>query len=156
MASVDTGNLRHVSGELLRYYITDDGRHPHAALPYCGEAPAISAAIEHIRAGRLRSLDVTSATRWEGLPDTPAIAELLPGYEADGWYGFGMPRNTAAEIVTSLDREINPIIAETRIAERFGEWGLVAQAGSPDDLASFIAAETEKWGRVFNLGARAD
>jgi tripartite-type tricarboxylate transporter receptor subunit TctC len=159
MASAGVGNPTHMGGELFQMMAGVRMQH----VPYRGEAQALTdllarhvdclfgavpAAIEHVGAGRLRVLGVTSSTRWERLPDVPAIGEFVAGYEASGWYGIGAPRNTPAEIVETLNKEINLIIQEPRITARFDEWGFVAQVGSPDDFGRFIVAETQKWGNV--------
>jgi tripartite-type tricarboxylate transporter receptor subunit TctC len=132
-------------------------------VPYRGTAPAMTdllggqvqvtfgsmpGTIEYIRSGKLRPLAVTTATRSEALPDIPTLGDFLPGYESSSWYGIGVPRNTPAEIVDRLNKEINAGLADPKIKERLAEVGVTALAGSPADFAKLIAAETEKWGKV--------
>ena len=100
---------------------------------------AMPSSIGHVRAGRLRPLAVTTAARSEALPDVPALADVLPGYEASSWYGVGAPRGPPADVVDRLNAEINAGLAEL---------GGTAMPGTPADLGRLIAAETEKWGRV--------
>jgi tripartite-type tricarboxylate transporter receptor subunit TctC len=107
-----------------------------------------AASIEYVRAGRLRALGVTSATRLEALPDLPPVADFVPGYEASSWYGIGAPRNTPAEIIDRLNKEINAGLAEPKIKARFADIGGTALPGSPADFAKVIAEDTEKWGKV--------
>jgi tripartite-type tricarboxylate transporter receptor subunit TctC len=117
----------------------------------------LPAAVEHIRAGRLRALAVTTATRSQALPDTPIIGEFVPGYEASAWYGIGAPRNSPAEIIDKLNREINLSLADPKIMARFAELGFAALAGTPADFGKLIADETEKWAKVVKAtGAKAD
>jgi tripartite-type tricarboxylate transporter receptor subunit TctC len=91
---------------------------------------------------------LTTAARLAVLPDTPAVAEFVPGYEASGWQGVGAPRNTPAEIIERLNKEINAGLADPKMQERLAALGYTATATSSAELASFIAAETEKWGKV--------
>ena len=107
-----------------------------------------SATIEYIRAGKLRPLAVTTATRWEGLPDIPTVGEFVPGYEASGWHGIGAPKNTPAEIVDKLNKEINAGLADPKIKARFANLGGTVLPLSPSDFGKLIADETEKWGKV--------
>ena len=106
------------------------------------------ASIEHIRAGKLRALAVTTATRSEALPDIPTVGDFVPGYEASAWYGIGAPKNTPAEIVDKLNKEINAALADPKIKARLADLGGTALAGSPADFGKLIADETEKWGKV--------
>ena len=106
------------------------------------------ASIEHIRAGRLRALAVTTAARSEALQAIPTMGEFLPGYEASGWYGIGAPKATTAEIVEKLNREINTALADPKIKAQLADLGSSALAGSPADFSKLIADETEKWGKV--------
>ena len=117
----------------------------------------LPAAVEHVRAGRLRALAVTTATRSQALPNTPTIGDFLTGYEASAWYGVGAPKNTPTEIVDKLNREINLSLGDPKIMARFAELGFTALAGSPADFGKLVAEETEKWGKVVRAtGARAD
>jgi tripartite-type tricarboxylate transporter receptor subunit TctC len=118
---------------------------------------ASTSSIGHIRAGRLRALAVTTATRSEALPDIPTVAELLPGYEASNWYGIGAPRNTPIEIVENLNQEINAGLADPKVKARLADLGGTVLAGSPTDFGRLIAEETEKWGKVIKFaGIKAE
>ena len=107
-----------------------------------------ASSIEYIRAGKLRALAVTTATRSEALPDIPTVGEFVPGYEASAWYGVGAPKNTPAEIVEKLNKEINAGLADPKIKARLADLGGTALPGSPADFGKLIADETEKWGKV--------
>jgi tripartite-type tricarboxylate transporter receptor subunit TctC len=96
----------------------------------------------------VRPLAVLPATRLESLPDIPAMAEFVPGYEASQWYGLGAPRNTPADVVNRLNKEVNAALADPKMRLRLEELGGVTLAGSPADFGRLIAEETEKWGRV--------
>ena len=159
MASGGIGTPSHMAGELFKMMTGVDMVH----VPYRGVAPALTdlisgqvqvmfsastSSIGHIRAGRLRALAVTTATRSEALPDIPTVAELLPGYEASNWYGIGAPRNTPIEIVENLNQEINAGLADPKIKARLADLGSSALAGSPADFSKLIAEDTEKWGKV--------
>jgi tripartite-type tricarboxylate transporter receptor subunit TctC len=168
MASSGVGTTPHLAGELFKMMAGLEFQH----VPYRGAAPAMTdllagqvqfyfsttpSCIEHIRAGRVRGLAATTATRLEALPDLPAIAEFIKGYEATAWYGLGAPRETPRPIVEKLNREINAVLAEPRMKARFDELGCVLITGSPDEFGKLIAEETEKWGKVVRFsGARAD
>ena len=104
--------------------------------------------IEHIRAGKLRALAVTTATRSEALPDVPTVGDFVPGYEASGWFGIGAPKGTPTEIVDKLNKEINAGLADPKIKARLADLGGTVLAGSPADFGKLIADETEKWGKV--------
>jgi tripartite-type tricarboxylate transporter receptor subunit TctC len=110
--------------------------------------PATIASIEYIRAGRLRALAVTTATRWEALPDLPTVGEFVPGYEASAWFGIGAPKNTPTEIVEKLNKEVNAALADPNMKARLADLGGTALAGSPADFGKLIADETEKWAKV--------
>jgi tripartite-type tricarboxylate transporter receptor subunit TctC len=159
MASSGVGSSPHLAGELFRMMAGADIQH----VPYRGAAPAMTdllagqvqlyfvttpSSLGHIRAGRVRPLGVTTAARTPDLPDVPAIGEFLPGYEASAWYGVGAPRDTPAEIIGTLNREINAAIAEPKIKARLDDLGCTTIAGSPADFARLIADETEKWAKV--------
>jgi tripartite-type tricarboxylate transporter receptor subunit TctC len=107
-----------------------------------------TASIEYVRAGRLRALAVTSTTRVEILPDLPPVAEFVPGYEASSWLGICAPRNTPAEIIDTLNREINAGLSDPKIKARFVDMGGAALPGSPADFGELIVDETEKWAKV--------
>jgi tripartite-type tricarboxylate transporter receptor subunit TctC len=133
-------------------------------VPYRGGAPAITDllggqvqmmfsvmadSIEYVRAGKLRALAVTTATRSEVLPDIPTVGEFLPGYEASTWFGIGAPKNTPAAMIDRLNMEINAALADPKLKARFADLGLtVFPPSSPSDFGRFIAAETENWGKV--------
>ena len=104
--------------------------------------------IEYIRVGKLRALAVTTAARSEVLPEIPTVGEFVPGYEASGWIGVGTPKATPAEIVDNLDKEINAALADPKIRGHISDLGSRVFASSPAEFTNFIAAETEKWGRV--------
>ena len=110
-----------------------------------------SLTIEQIRAGKLRPLAVTTATRWEGLPDIPTVGEFVPGYETSIVLGVGVPKATPVEIIDKLNREINAALADPKIKERLAVLGGTPLAGSPADFAKLIAEETEKWGKVIKF-----
>ena len=119
--------------------------------------PSTPASIEYIRAGRLRALAVTTATRSDALPDIPTVGEFLPGYEASFWYGVGVPKNTPAEIVHQLNKEINAALSDPKMLARLSELEASPIAGSPADFGKLIAEETEKWGKVVKFaGIKAD
>jgi tripartite-type tricarboxylate transporter receptor subunit TctC len=159
MGSGTTGAAMHMSGELFKIMAGIDmvhvfyrGAGPTLTDLLAGQVqvsfPTMPASIEYIRAGRLRALAVTTATRSDALPDIPTVGEFLPGYEASAWYGVGAPRNTPAEIIEKLNREINSALADPRMKVRLAELGGTILAGSSDDFGKIIADETEKWGKV--------
>jgi tripartite-type tricarboxylate transporter receptor subunit TctC len=159
MASAGNGTASHVAGELFKMMAGVDMVH----VPYRGGGPAVTdliagqvqvmfpttvASIEYIRAGRLRALAVTAATRSDALPDIPTVGEFVPGYEASTWYGVGAPKATPAEIVEKLNKEINAGLADSKIKARLADLGGDVLALSPADFGRLIADETEKWGKV--------
>jgi tripartite-type tricarboxylate transporter receptor subunit TctC len=168
MGSGGIGASPHISGELFMAIAGVNMIH----VPYRGMAPAltdllagqvhvvfdnITTSIEHIRAGRLRALAGTTATRSDLLPDIPTVGEFLPGYEASGWFGVSAPKNTPVDIVERLNNEINAGIADSKMKARFAEFGGAALAGSPADFAKLIAEETEKWAKVVKFaGIKAE
>ena len=111
----------------------------------------LAVAIEHIRSGKLRALAVTTATRSEVLPDIPTVGDFVPGYEASAFWGIGAPRNTPAEIVDKLNKEINAGLSDPKLRTRLAEGGGTVFAGSPADFGKFIADETEKWAKVIKF-----
>jgi tripartite-type tricarboxylate transporter receptor subunit TctC len=158
-ASGGTGTAPHVAGEMFKMMTGVNMVH----VPYRGAAPAltdlisgqvqvmfetVSASIEYIRAGKLRPLAVTTATRSDALPNIPTVGEFIPGYEADVWYGVGVPKSTRTEIVGKLNGEINAALADDRIKQRLADLGGTPIPGSPADFGKLIAEETEKWGKV--------
>jgi tripartite-type tricarboxylate transporter receptor subunit TctC len=113
--------------------------------------------IEHIRAGRLRALAVTTSVRSAALPDVPVVADFLPGYEASSWFGAGVPKGTPAEIIDKLNKEMNAALVDPRIKERLDALGGISLAGTPADFGKVIAEETEKWAKVVKFsGAKPD
>jgi len=168
MASPGIGSPGHVAGELFKMMTGINIVH----VPYRGAAPALTdllggqvqvyfattpASIEYIRSGTLRPLAVTSATRWEGLPDIPTLSDFVPGFEATSWYGIGAPRNTPTEIIEKLNKEINAGIADPKMKVRLADLGGTVIPGSPADFGKLIAEETEKWGKVVKFsGAKAE
>jgi tripartite-type tricarboxylate transporter receptor subunit TctC len=108
----------------------------------------MSDCIEHVRAGRLRDLAVTTATPSEALPGIPTVADVLPGYESSYWVGIGAPKNTPVDIVEKLNKEINRALADPTIKARLADLGASVLSGSPADFGKLIADETEKWGKV--------
>ena len=159
MASSGIGSTSHVFGELFRMMTGVDTAH----VPYRGAAPAMTdllagqvqvcfvptpGLIEYIKSGRLRALGVTTATRWEALPDVPAIGEFVSGYEASGWWGIGLPKNTPTEIVNTLNKEINVALADPKLTARLAELGGTVLALSPAQFGKLIADTTEKWAKV--------
>jgi tripartite-type tricarboxylate transporter receptor subunit TctC len=135
-------------------------------VPYRGGAPAMTdlmggqvqvvfnpvpESMEYIRAGKLRPLAVTTAARSDVLPDVPAMGDFVPGYEASAVQGIGAPRNTPAEIVDLLNKEINAGLAEPKLKARFADLGATVFPVSPSDFGTFMAEETEKWGKVIKF-----
>jgi tripartite-type tricarboxylate transporter receptor subunit TctC len=161
MASVGVASGPHLGGELFKMMAGVDMVH----VPYRGGPPALTdliagqvqvlfingAVSEHIRAGRLRALAVTSAMRSAAMLDVPTVSEFLPGYEASAWFGIGAPKNTPAEIIDKLNREINAGLADPKIQARLADMGGTTLAGTPADFRQHIADETEKWGKVIRF-----
>jgi tripartite-type tricarboxylate transporter receptor subunit TctC len=117
----------------------------------------LTGSIEHIKAGKLRALAVTTAIRTEALPDIPTVGNFVPGYEASAWFGVGAPKSTPAEIVGKLNKEINAALADPGLKARLADLGGKVIAGSPADFRKLIVEETEKWAKVVKFsGAKAD
>ena len=108
----------------------------------------ITLSIEYIRAGKLRALAVTSATRSTALPDIPTVGEFVPGYDAAGWYGVGAPKRTPPDIVDKLNREVNAGLADTKLKARLADVGVEPTPMTPAEFGKLIADDTEKWGKV--------
>jgi len=159
MGSGTTGASMHMSGELFKIMAGID----MVPVPYRGAGPALTdllagqvqvsfptmpASIEHIRTGKLRALAVTTAKRSDALPGIPTVGEFLPGYESSAWYGVAAPKNTPAEIIDKLNKEINAGLADPKIKARLADFGGTPLVGSPADFGKLIADETEKWGKV--------
>lgn len=162
MASAGIGNTTHVAGVLFMMLTGTKFTH----VPYRGGAPAvadlmagqvqlyfdgISGSLGYIRAGKLRALGVTTAQRSDVLPDVPSIAEFVPGYEAGGWYGIGVPRNVPAEIVDRLNKEINASLADPKLKTRLAELGYATMGSSPAEFGNFITQEIDKWAKVIKF-----
>ena len=108
----------------------------------------LTVAAEHIRSGKVRALAVTTATRSDVLPDVPTVGDFVPGYEASAFWGVGAPRNTPAEIIDKLNKEINAGLSDPKLRTRLAEGGNTVLAGSPADFGKLIGDETEKWAKV--------
>src|SRR5215472_4019223 len=162
MASAGNGSVPHVAGELFKFMTGLD----LVRVGYRGGGPALVdllggqvqvmfeptlSTLPHIREGKLRALAVSSATRSDALPDVPALAEFVPGYEATAWFGIGAPKNVPAEIVEKLNREINAGLADPKLKEQLVGLGGAPMAMSPGEFAAFIAAETDKWAKVIKF-----
>jgi tripartite-type tricarboxylate transporter receptor subunit TctC len=115
---------------------------------------SLPASIEYIKAGTLRALAVTTATRSETLPSIPTMREFVPGYESPTWYGVGVPKNTPAEIVDKLNKEVNAALADPKMKARLADLGGEALPGSSVAFGKFIAEETEKWAKVVKFSGR--
>jgi tripartite-type tricarboxylate transporter receptor subunit TctC len=113
--------------------------------------PSMPASIEYVRAGKLRALAVTNATRSDALPDIPTVGEFLPGYEASALYGIGAPKGTPVEIIDMLNKEINAALADPKMKAHLADLGGVALPGSPAEFGKLIADETEKWAKVIKF-----
>jgi tripartite-type tricarboxylate transporter receptor subunit TctC len=158
-ASPGNGAVIHLCGELFKMMTGVNMVH----VPYRGNAPALTdllagqvqvmfadtlSSIEHLRAGKLRALAVTTAMRSDVLPEIPTVSEFIPGFEATNWFGVAAPKNTPLEIIDKLNKEINLALAEPKIKARLADWGAAALAGSPADFGKLISEEAEKWGNV--------
>ena len=159
MASAGNGSSAHMSGELFKLMAGIDMVH----VPYRGSPPAlndllggqvhvyfapIAAAIEHVRAGKLRALAMTAAMRSAVLPDVPAVSEFVPGYECSAFFGIGAPKKVPTYIVDKLNKEINAGLADPMVKKRLADLGSSAFVVSPAEFGKFIAGETEKWAKV--------
>jgi tripartite-type tricarboxylate transporter receptor subunit TctC len=111
----------------------------------------LTSSIEYIRTGKLRALAVTTASRSEVLPDIPTVAEFVPGYEASAFLGVGAPRNTPAEIIDRLNREVNRGLTDPKLKARFSDLGAMVLEGSPADFGTLIVADSEKWAKVIKF-----
>jgi tripartite-type tricarboxylate transporter receptor subunit TctC len=162
MASAGNGTASHMAGELFKMMADVDMVH----VPYRGGGPALTdllgrqvqvmfpttvSSIEYIRAGTLRALAVTAATRSDALPDIPTVGEFLLDYEASNWFGIGAPKATPAEIIDKLNKEVNAGLADPKIKARLADLGGDVLALSPADFGKLIAKETVKWGNVIRV-----
>ncbi len=166
--SPGNGTTPHLSGELFKTMAGVNIVH----VPYRSAASTLTdllggqvqvmfdnmpSSIDQIRAGKLRPLAVTTQSRSGALPDIATVSDFLPGYEASAWWGVGVPRNTPAEIIDMLNREINVALADPKMKARLGDLGATALPGSPADFGKLIADETEKWAKVVKFaGIKAD
>jgi tripartite-type tricarboxylate transporter receptor subunit TctC len=159
MASGGAGGPDHISGELFKMMAGVNMVH----VAYRGQSPALTdllagqvqvtfstptSSIEYIRAGALRALAVTTTARSEALPEVPTMGEFLPGFEASQWYGVSAPRNTPAEIIDKLNKEINAGLANPKLTARLADLGGTVLPGSPADFGTLIVEETTKWAKV--------
>jgi tripartite-type tricarboxylate transporter receptor subunit TctC len=161
-ASPGVGSGPHLSGELFKRMAGIDMTH----VPYRGGGPAMTdliggqvsvmfaapaVALDQVRAGKVRALGVTTASRSPVLPDIPTVAETLPGYRSGGFFGLGAPKGTPPEIVDKLNREINAALADDGTKARIASMGVSALGGSPVDFAKFLADEANKWAKVIQF-----
>jgi tripartite-type tricarboxylate transporter receptor subunit TctC len=159
IGSAGNGSPQHMAGELFKMMTGVDLVH----VPYRGSTAMLTdllrgelhvtfdpmlSSIEHIRAGKLRALAVTTANRSEVLPDVPSVSESVPGYESVGWVGIGVPTHTPVEIIEKINRETNASLADPKIKARLADLGGMPLAGSPADFARLIAEQTDRWARV--------
>jgi tripartite-type tricarboxylate transporter receptor subunit TctC len=164
MASAGTGSTNHLAGELFKAMSGVDLTH----VPYRGAGPAVAdllggqvqvmfiglpPSIAHIRSGSLRALAVTTATRFEALPDLSPAADFVPGYEASQWWAIGLRKSTPADIIDRLNRDINAILADSQITARLRDLGGAMFAGSPADFERFLIEDTAKWAKAVKFSA---
>jgi tripartite-type tricarboxylate transporter receptor subunit TctC len=168
MASSGNGTSVHLSGEMFKAMAGVDMQH----VPYRGSAPAMTdmlagqvqvifdnmpSVLQHIKSGKLRALAVTTATRSDELPDVPTVAETVKDYEASAWFGMGVPKGTAGEIIAVLNKAVNEVLGEPLIKQRLSELGAIAMTGTPEDFGKIIQSETDKWEKVVKFaGARVE
>ncbi len=159
LASFGATTISHIAGEFLKMSTGTDMLH----VPYRGSAPMVTdllggqvqaafdnvpTSIEYIRTGKLRALGVTTTTRLPALPDVPPIADFVPGFEAGAWAAIAAPKDTPADIINKLNAETKAALADPKILERLAGMGATPFVISPADLNDFVAAQTEKWGKV--------
>ena len=159
MASAGVGSFSHMTGELFKMMTGVNMLH----VPYRGNAPAMSdllsgqvqvlfdvfvTSIDHIRTGRLRALAVTTTKRLEVLPDIPTVDEFVPGFESRNWNGIGVPRNTPANIIDTLNREINAVLVDAKMKVQVANLAAELLPGSPAGFGKLVADEIERWGKV--------
>ena len=159
VASFGIGSISHLAQELFKMMTGINVLH----VPYRGDAPAltdaisgqvqatfstVAASIEYVRTGKLRALGVTTATRWDALPEVPTIGDFVSGYEASTWNGVAAPKGTLLEIVEKLNREINAGLADPKISARIADLGNVPLPMTPSEFGKLFAHDSEKWGQV--------
>jgi len=162
MASAGQGSTGHLAGELFKMMTGAGFTH----VPYRGNGPALAdllggqvqfvfaslpSSLEFIKTGKLRGIAVTSANRSDALPDIPTVAESVPDYEVSSWYGIGVPRNTPAEVIATLNKEVNVALADPKMKARLADLGGLLIGGSPGDFGKLIADETTKWAKVIKF-----
>jgi tripartite-type tricarboxylate transporter receptor subunit TctC len=162
MSSAGIGSTGHLAGEFFKMMAGVEFTH----VPYRGNAPALSdllggqvqvlfaslsSSIEYVRTGKIRGLAITSATRSEAAPDLPAVAEFFPGYEVSSWYGVGSSRNTPADVIETLNREVNAGLADAKLKAQLADQGGIVMAGTPAAFGKLIVDETEKWAKVMKF-----
>ena len=159
MASSGNGTSIHLSGELFKLMTGVDLVH----VPYRGSAPALTdllggqvqvmfdnmpSSIEHIRAGKLRALGVTTDVRSKALPDVPTVGEAVKGYEGSAWFGMGVPKGTPKEVIDKLNREINAAFKDEKMLAKLAELGGIPMPGTPEEFGKINTEETAKWAKV--------
>ena len=168
MASAGVGGPQHLAGELFKAMTGLNLVH----VPYRGSTPAVTdmlagqvqlmfdvtpTALPQVKAGKLRPLAVTTKERLAALPDIPSLSDFLPGYEAEGWLGMGAPTGTPADVIATLNKQVNAALADSTIKEHLTAIGVVLRGGSPADFGNFIASETAKWSKVIkDAGIKPD
>jgi tripartite-type tricarboxylate transporter receptor subunit TctC len=168
MASSGNGTSIHLSGELFMAMTGVKMTH----VPYRGSAPALTdmisgqvdvmfdnmpSSVQHIKAGTLRPLAVTTSVRAEALPDVPTVGDTVKGYEASAWFGIGVPKGTLRPIIDKLNAEVNDILAEPAMKAKLAEMGGIMMNGTPEDFGKIVESETEKWKKVVEFsGAKVD
>jgi len=159
MASPGTGTAVHMAGEMFKLMTGANMTH----VPYRGGAPAtadlisgqvqvmfdvLPGGIQHIRAGSIRALAVTTLSRADALPNLPTVAETVPGYDSSTWFGIGVPAGTPRDIIEKLNREMNACLSDHAIKDKLAEVGTTPMLLTPAELGAHLAAETEKWAKV--------
>jgi tripartite-type tricarboxylate transporter receptor subunit TctC len=162
MGSAGIGSTGHLAGELMKMMAQVDFVH----VPYRGNAPALTdllsgqvqilfaslpSSIEFVRSGKARGLAVTGATRAAAARELPAIAEFVSGYEVSSWYGIGVPKNTPANVVETLNKAVNAGLADPKLKKQLDDQGGIEMAGTPADFGKLIADETDKWAKVIKF-----
>ena len=167
-ASASTGGMPHLAGELFNSMTGTKLVH----IPYKGAAPATTdllsgqitlmfnnmlSAMPQVKAGRLRAVAVTSLKRSAAVPELPTIAETVPGYEANGWYGAFSPAATSKDLINRVNAEMNRIMKMPDVTQRLAGDGVEAVGSTPEQFGAYLKQEVAKWGKVVNAsGAKAD